>query len=206
MTEKIIYVSETNGFCKGVKNAVDTALRYAGENVYTFGEIVHNKRVVNKLASLGIRMTEDVSGLKKGDTLIIRSHGAKKSVFEQCEKSGVKVVDAIGYVLDCRAPFSCFNPAFGQRMGKEVVGAAINGLRRYNMVACVRNILYRMQWPAPQRLLPTPPCAAQRYQASDWSAGCRYCRAPPAQTVPLPVRCFQIHRLPFDRLARSARR
>ena len=94
MTEKIIYVSETNGFCKGVKNAVDTALRYAGENVYTFGEIVHNKRVVNKLASLGIRMTEDVSGLKKGDTLIIRSPGAKKSVFEQCEKSGVKVVDA----------------------------------------------------------------------------------------------------------------
>lgn len=94
MTEKIIYVSETNGFCKGVKNAVDTALRYAGENVYTFGEIVHNKRVVNKLASLGIRMTEDVSGLKKGDTLIIRSHGAKKSVFGQCEKSGVKVVDA----------------------------------------------------------------------------------------------------------------
>lgn len=73
---------------------MDTALRYAGENVYTFGEIVHNKRVVNKLASLGIRMTEDVSGLKKGDTLIIRSHGAKKSVFEQCEKSGVKVVDA----------------------------------------------------------------------------------------------------------------
>lgn len=44
---------------------MDTALRYAGENVYTFGEIVHNKRVVNKLASLGIRMTEDVSGLKK---------------------------------------------------------------------------------------------------------------------------------------------
>ena len=29
-------------------------------------------------------------------------------------------------------------------MGKEVVGAAINGLRRYNMVACVRNILYRI--------------------------------------------------------------
>ena len=101
MTEKIIYVSETNGFCKGVKNAVDTALRYAGENVYTFGEIVHNKRVVNKLASLGIRMTEDVSGLKKGDTLIIRSHGAKKSVFEQCEKSGVKVGMFFRYLCRC---------------------------------------------------------------------------------------------------------
>lgn len=58
------------------------------------GEIVHNKRVVNELAKLGIKMVEDVSALKKGDTLIIRSHGATKAVFEQCEKQGVRVVDA----------------------------------------------------------------------------------------------------------------
>lgn len=94
MTDKIIYVSKTNGFCKGVGNAVDTARKYAGENVYTLGEIVHNKRVVNELAKLGIKMIDDVSALKKGDTLIIRSHGATKSVFEQCEKQGVRVVDA----------------------------------------------------------------------------------------------------------------
>lgn len=94
MNEKIIYVSKTNGFCKGVGNAVATARKYAGENVYTLGEIVHNKRVVNELAKLGIKMVEDVSALKKGDTLIIRSHGATKAVFEQCEKQGVRVVDA----------------------------------------------------------------------------------------------------------------
>ena len=34
-------------------------------------------------------------------------------------EESVKVVDAIGYVLDCRAPFSCFNPAFGQYTEKK---------------------------------------------------------------------------------------
>lgn len=94
MSDKIIYISKTNGFCKGVKNAVETARKFAGKNVYTLGEIVHNKRVVEELSQLGLKMIDDISQLASGDTLIIRSHGAKKSVFEQCKKNGVKVVDA----------------------------------------------------------------------------------------------------------------
>lgn len=34
-------------------------------------------------------------------------------------EESVKIVDAIGYVLDCRAPYSCFNPSFKQYIDKK---------------------------------------------------------------------------------------
>jgi 4-hydroxy-3-methylbut-2-enyl diphosphate reductase len=80
------------GFCFGVQNAVNIAEK-AG-NAYTYGHIIHNEHVIEKLRSGGITAIEDLSGLKAGDTLILRSHGAPKSVYEQAEKAGVKLIDA----------------------------------------------------------------------------------------------------------------
>lgn len=91
-----IFVSKFNGFCNGVKNAVDLALGSAGKGsrVFSYGKIIHNKRVVAELAAKGIKPVDDIETLEKGDTLIIRAHGAPKSVFDFCAQRGVEVVDA----------------------------------------------------------------------------------------------------------------
>ena len=89
-----IFVSKFNGFCNGVKNAVDIALNSKGDRVFSYGKIIHNKRVVEELRQKGVVPIEDLSVLRRGDTLIIRAHGAPKSVFDYCAEKGVAVADA----------------------------------------------------------------------------------------------------------------
>ncbi|MEG1710838.1 MAG: 4-hydroxy-3-methylbut-2-enyl diphosphate reductase [Clostridia bacterium] len=89
-----VYVYKNNGFCNGVKNAIDVAIKAKGERVFTYGEIVHNKRVLNELSKKGIEAVERIDELKEGDTLIIRAHGATKSVFDECNRRKIKVEDA----------------------------------------------------------------------------------------------------------------
>lgn len=43
-------VSKYCGFCSGVKRAVEAAYNNAGKNTVTYGELIHNKIVVDKLA------------------------------------------------------------------------------------------------------------------------------------------------------------
>ncbi len=89
-----IIVAKHSGFCFGVSRAIDLAKANSGERTFTFGEIIHNKSVVEELAREGVLPCEDLSLLKRGDTLVIRSHGAPKSVFDFCEQNGIRVVDA----------------------------------------------------------------------------------------------------------------
>ncbi|MBR5250572.1 MAG: bifunctional 4-hydroxy-3-methylbut-2-enyl diphosphate reductase/30S ribosomal protein S1, partial [Clostridia bacterium] len=94
-----IIVSKNRGFCNGVTNAVNYALKAIetkkeNQNVYSYGEIVHNKTVINNLNQKGLKIIDDLSVLNKGDVLIIRSHGAPPSVFDYCKNKGVNVIDA----------------------------------------------------------------------------------------------------------------
>ena len=90
-----IFQPKNNGFCSGVKNAVDKAFKTAKNknNVFCYGEIVHNPLVVKRLAESGVTVQKDLSLLKSGDTLIITAHGAPKSVFEFCKAHDIEVVD-----------------------------------------------------------------------------------------------------------------
>ena len=93
-----IIVSKYRGFCNGVTNAVNSAVKTLEENekgtVFSYGEMVHNKTVIEKLDRLGLKVIDDLSLLKEGDTLVIRSHGAPPEVFDYCKEHSVKVVDA----------------------------------------------------------------------------------------------------------------
>lgn len=46
-----VVLAKNAGFCKGVKNAVDTAIKLAEEHgkIFTFGELVHNELVTEYL-------------------------------------------------------------------------------------------------------------------------------------------------------------
>ena len=88
-----IIVAKNGGFCRGVKKAVDTAMNISPENTYIYGEIIHNPDVVQAIAERGIRVVEKLDEVPDGATLIIRSHGVGKSVYEECEKRNVQIVD-----------------------------------------------------------------------------------------------------------------
>ena len=93
-----VKLATTAGFCFGVKRAVDMVYDQIGINepIYTYGPIIHNEEVVKELESKGVKVLntpEDISRLEKG-TIIIRSHGVTKSVYNLIEKQGLNCVDA----------------------------------------------------------------------------------------------------------------
>ena len=88
-----IIVAKSGGFCRGVQKAVDTALTVPSENTYIFGEIIHNLEVVKEITDRGIVQVERLEDVPKGATLIIRSHGVGKAVYEECKRRGIHLVD-----------------------------------------------------------------------------------------------------------------
>ena len=92
-----ILVAQSGGFCSGVKRAVDTAMNIPPENVYILGEIIHNPEVVQRITNRGIKTVNDLDCVPDGSTLIIRSHGVQKSVYEACEKRNFVIHHLFNY-------------------------------------------------------------------------------------------------------------
>ncbi len=95
-----VIVAKTAGFCFGVKKAMDRVYEQAefakDRPIYTFGPIIHNEEVVKDLSQKGIGVInseEELEQIKKG-TVIIRSHGVPKKIYDILEKKGLEVVDA----------------------------------------------------------------------------------------------------------------
>ncbi len=89
---KIIH-AKNNGFCKGVKRAVDTVLSLKDFPVYVLGELIHNEGVLQMLSEKGVITIEDTSTLKEGDTLVIRSHGVGKNVLLDLQQRKINVIN-----------------------------------------------------------------------------------------------------------------
>ncbi len=86
-------IAKSGGFCQGVKKAVDTALSVKATNAYIFGEIIHNPEVVRQITDRGIATVESLREVPDGGTLIIRSHGVGREIYERCEERRIQVVD-----------------------------------------------------------------------------------------------------------------
>lgn len=91
--------AKTAGFCFGVKRAVDQVYELAGKKegaVYTYGPIIHNEEVVNDLEKKGVQVLhtkEELAALEKG-TVVIRSHGVAREIYEQIQGKRLELVDA----------------------------------------------------------------------------------------------------------------
>ncbi len=91
--------SKYTGFCSGVKIAVDNALSTLNEEkkLYSYGEIIHNKDVVNSLAKKGLIVINDISDYNDSDNntkLLIRSHGVGKNVHLDLVEKGINIIDS----------------------------------------------------------------------------------------------------------------
>ncbi len=99
MQMKVI-TAKTAGFCFGVKRAVDMVYEQAAKSengqVYTYGPIIHNEEVNKDLGRLGVKILNSIEELKalKSGTVVIRSHGVAKEVYDILEEKKIAYVDA----------------------------------------------------------------------------------------------------------------
>lgn len=92
-----VKVAETAGFCFGVKRAVDKVYQLIEEGIhpiYTLGPIIHNEEVVSDLAERGVEVIEekDLASLS-GGTVVIRSHGVGKQIYQELQEYHLDYVD-----------------------------------------------------------------------------------------------------------------
>ena len=92
-----IKIADTAGFCFGVKRAVNQVYELIEQDVfpiYTLGPIIHNEEVVSDLEKKGVRVIQesDLDILSEG-TVVIRSHGVGKVVYDKLKEKNISFVD-----------------------------------------------------------------------------------------------------------------
>lgn len=91
--------AKTAGFCFGVRRAVNKVYEQAekeGQKVYTYGPIIHNEEVVRDLEKKGVQVLEseeELERLQEG-TVVIRSHGVSKEIYDRIREKQLHLVDA----------------------------------------------------------------------------------------------------------------
>ncbi len=91
-----VTVAESAGFCFGVDRAVKMVYSELEKNtkVATLGPIIHNQDVVNDMKAKGARIINSVDELESDETVVIRSHGVGREIYEQIAAKGNRMLDA----------------------------------------------------------------------------------------------------------------
>lgn len=88
-----IIVGKTAGFCFGVNNAVTKTqeILKQEDNIYSLGELVHNKQVTEELEAEGLNIIDNIKKAK--NNVIIRAHGEPQETYILANKLGIKILD-----------------------------------------------------------------------------------------------------------------
>ena len=91
-----VTVAKSAGFCFGVNRAVELVEQAAreGGRVVTLGPIIHNRHAVKHFEEMGVKVIEDPEQATATDTVIIRSHGVTRQVYQSLERSRARIIDA----------------------------------------------------------------------------------------------------------------
>ena len=95
--EKVVYLLKPRGFCAGVVRAIDIvelALQVYGPPIYVRKEIVHNRHVVNDLASRGAIFVDELDEVPEGARAVFSAHGVAPEVRRQADQRRLHVIDA----------------------------------------------------------------------------------------------------------------
>ena len=66
----------------------------SGKKVTTLGPIIHNPQAVAALEKKGVTVANSLCDCEKGSTVVIRSHGVPKSVYDELKKRNLEYEDA----------------------------------------------------------------------------------------------------------------
>ncbi|MEW6737004.1 MAG: 4-hydroxy-3-methylbut-2-enyl diphosphate reductase [Acidobacteriota bacterium] len=91
-----VILADVYGFCFGVRRAIEIAEEAQcthGRPVDTLGPLIHNAQETRRLENSGVRLAEGIDKLNS-EVVIIRTHGAPPSTFEQLHTRGLNIIDA----------------------------------------------------------------------------------------------------------------
>ena len=86
------------GFCCGVRRTlqlVDNAIKTTSGNIFTDGELVHNKTITESLHDQGIKILsdDDLITIQQEDCIITRAHGLPQSRQQYLYSQNCKIID-----------------------------------------------------------------------------------------------------------------
>src|ERR687886_543304 len=93
-----VLLAAPRSFCAGVDRAIEIVerlLEQHGAPVYVRHEIVHNDHVVRRLEELGAVFVDSEEEIPTGAICVLSAHGVAPAVRENCERRGLRVVDAV---------------------------------------------------------------------------------------------------------------
>ncbi len=92
-----IEIDKKSGFCFGVVNAIKKAEAELekGEVLYCLGDIVHNGKEVERLATLGLKTIshEEFKTLKNAKVMF-RAHGEPPQTYQTAKENNIELIDA----------------------------------------------------------------------------------------------------------------
>jgi 4-hydroxy-3-methylbut-2-enyl diphosphate reductase len=94
---KKLLLLKPRGFCAGVVRAIDIvriALETFGAPIYVYHEIVHNRYVVNDLASKGAIFVDDLKDVPSGARAVFSAHGVSPEIRVSAKSRGLRIIDA----------------------------------------------------------------------------------------------------------------
>ena len=94
---KKLLLLKPRGFCAGVVRAIDIvriALETFGAPIYVYHEIVHNRYVVNDLASKGAIFVDDLKDVPSGARAVFSAHGVSPEIRTLAKSRGLRIIDA----------------------------------------------------------------------------------------------------------------
>ena len=93
-----VLLAAPRSFCAGVDRAIEIVERLLAEHgppIYVRHQIVHNDHVVRRLELLGAVFVDDEADIPAGQICVLSAHGVAPAVRENCERRGLRVVDAV---------------------------------------------------------------------------------------------------------------
>ncbi len=90
-----VLLARENGFCFGVKKAVELteAAAESGKPVFNLGQVVHNPKISERLAARGVKVIKDPAEAASG-IVVIRAHGVPPAMRQSIEEHGLECIDA----------------------------------------------------------------------------------------------------------------
>ena len=86
------------GFCGGVRNAVarvcNLAVENPGKTIYVYGDLAHNKFVMDHIRDLGVKVIYSTDAVPEGEIVVLRAHGVPDRERQEFLDRGVIVEDA----------------------------------------------------------------------------------------------------------------
>src|SRR5262245_7432675 len=147
---KTILLPKPRGFCAGVIRAIDIvriALERLGRPVYVRKEIVHNRSVVDQLATEGAVFVESLDEVPDGAVAIFSAHGVAPEVRVEAERRGLRVIDAtcplvtkvhVEVIRYAREGYSII--LIGHRNHDEVIGTFGEAPESIHLVSSVEEV------------------------------------------------------------------